>query len=471
MIATIQPDVLNIRPQPRQEEFLSSPADIVIYGGAAFGGKTFSLLIEPLRHINNPDFGAVIFRRTIPEITREGGLWDEAGNIYPLLNARPNSNEHIYRFPSGAKISFAHMQYENDKYSWKSAQIALIEWDQLETFTESQFFYMLSRNRSMSGIRPYMRATCNPEPGWLANLLQWWIDEDGYAIPERSGVIRWFVRENDTIYWANSAQDLNNDHSSSIPKSLTFILSTIYDNKIGMAHDPGYLSNLQALPYIERERLLGDAERGGNWKIKPEAGKIFNRAWFEIVPAVPAGGHELRFYDLAASKKKQKSDDPDFTASIKGKIVEGVTYILHMTNERIGPAETDMEMKNRASQDGKAVSIRFEKEGGASGERDAQHIVKNLAGYDIIGIRPQGDKIARAQPLAAQAFAGNVKLLAGDWNEEFLTHMHGQPDLPHDDIMDAASGMYNSLVNLPLDWGGMKNLGKVKKYKSRWTEE
>jgi len=62
----------DIRPQPRQETFLSSPADIAIFGGSAGGGKTWALLLEPLRHINNKDFGAVIFRRTIPEITHEG---------------------------------------------------------------------------------------------------------------------------------------------------------------------------------------------------------------------------------------------------------------------------------------------------------------------------------------------------------------------------------------------------------------
>lgn len=280
MIANIQleqePEVIDIRPQPRQETFLSTPADIAIFGGAAFGGKTFSLIIEPLRHINNKNFGAVIFRRTIPEITREGGLWDEAGKIYPLFDARSNSNDHVYKFPSGAKVSFAHMQYEDDKNSWKSSQIPLIEFDQLEMFTKEQFFYMLSRNRSTSGIRPYVRASCNPQPGWLADFLSWWISQDGFAIPDRSGVVRWMVQENDVIYWADSAEKLAGEHPNSTPKSVTFILSTIYDNKIGMTKDPGYLANLQALSYVERMRLLGDKERGGNWKVKTGGGMIFD---------------------------------------------------------------------------------------------------------------------------------------------------------------------------------------------------
>jgi len=441
-------EVIDIRLQPRQETFAASPADIAIFGGAAGGGKTYALLIEPLRHIDNPGFGAVIFRRTIPEITHEGGLWDEAKKIYPLLDATSNENEKQFRFPMGSKVTFSHMQREDDKESWKSSQIPLIIFDQLEMFSETQFFYMLSRNRSMSGVAPYVRASCNPEPGWLADLLSWWIGEDGYAIADRSGVIRWMIRENDKTYWSDDPDELQAQHPNSTPKSVTFILSTVYDNKILLEKDPGYLANLQALSLIDRERLLGDSLRGGNWKIKPSAGKIFNRAWFEIVEAVPGGGRIMRAWDLAATSKeiagKSKTDDPDYTASVKGTLMDGVLYILDVTNEQMSPARTDTHMKNIAKQDqptGIHVAIRFEQEGGASGPRDAAHIIKMMAGYDIRGIPPQGDKITRAKPLAAQALAGNVKLLKADWNEEFLVHMHGLPDLPHDDICLVAGTM------------------------------
>lgn len=450
MIATapVKPTVIEIRPQPRQEQFLACTADIAIFGGGAFGGKTYSLLMEPLRNIGNKDFGAVILRRTMSEITKEGGLWDEAGDMYSLFGAVPNSADHYYKFSSGAKVSFAHMQHEKDKYTWKSAQIPLIIFDQLETFTGSQFFYMVSRNRSTCGVPPYLRASANPEPGWLAGFLDWWIDEEGWAIPERSGVIRWMVREHDVTYWADDKESLQAEHPTSTPLSVTFILSTIYDNQIGMEKDPNYLSKLQAQDYIERQRLLGEGKRGGNWKVKPAAGKLFNKAWFEIVDAVPAGGHEVRFWDLAATAKEQKQGDPDSTASCKGKMVNKITYILDATNDQIDPAQTDTQMKNTAVQDGKRTAIRFEQEGGASGKRDTHHIVTMLNGYDVRGIPPQGDKIVRAKPLAAQALAGNVKLLRGPWNERWLKSMHAQDGSGkiHDDDMDAASGMYNELI-------------------------
>lgn len=118
---------IDIRPQPKQEIFLSSPADIVIYGGAAGGGKTYALLLEPLRNINNKDFGAVIFRRSITEITKEGGLWDEAQKLYPLLGGKGNANEKQFNFPKGARVTFGHLQYDDTVNDWKSAQIPLLD--------------------------------------------------------------------------------------------------------------------------------------------------------------------------------------------------------------------------------------------------------------------------------------------------------------------------------------------------------
>lgn len=65
-----------IKPQlAPQEKFLSTPADICIYGGAAGGGKTYGLLMEAMRHKNNGDYGAVIFRRNYTQVTAQGGLW------------------------------------------------------------------------------------------------------------------------------------------------------------------------------------------------------------------------------------------------------------------------------------------------------------------------------------------------------------------------------------------------------------
>ena len=104
-----------IRPQSGpQEAFLASPADIAIYGGAAGGGKSWAILAECTRHLNNPTFGAQIFRRTTGQIFNEGGLWDEAGPLFRPLGGKSSkaTGRGIWSFPSGAKVTFSHLQHD-----------------------------------------------------------------------------------------------------------------------------------------------------------------------------------------------------------------------------------------------------------------------------------------------------------------------------------------------------------------------
>ena len=144
----------------RQTEFLRSLADICIYGGAAGGGKTVGLILEPLRYATRvANFTAVFFRRSTPQITNPGGLWDESQNFYPRLGGMPHVGLREWRWPRGGRIKFSHLQFDSTVYDWQGAQIALICFDELTHFTAHQFFYMVSRNRSTCGVQPYIRAT------------------------------------------------------------------------------------------------------------------------------------------------------------------------------------------------------------------------------------------------------------------------------------------------------------------------
>lgn len=449
-VATIE-----LAPQPGpQTAFLSSPADIVFYGGAAGGGKSFGLLLEATRHMFTvPGYGAVIFRRTSPQIRNEGGLWDESINMF---TGRGSPREHTLDWtfpPYNNSLTFAHMQYEGNRTDWQGAQIAYMGWDELPHFTRKQFFYMLSRSRSTSGVKPYIRATYNPVPpddetgGWTHEFVGWYLDPDGYPDLSKSGVVRWFANVNDELIWDNDKEALTGrlsdmGHDGIEPKSFTVIFASVYDNKILLDKDPGYLANLHALDHIDQERLLH-----ANHFIKPAAGKVYNKAWFEVVDALPAGnGVTVRFWDLAATVKKQKKNDPDFTASCKMLQLGNVYYILDITAEQISPADTNLHINNLASQDGKHVEVVWEEEGGASGKRDSYHLATMLDGYGASGERPRGDKLARGKGFGAQAKIGNVKLLRGAWNDRFLNHMHAIPDGAHDDIHDATVGAYNKLA-------------------------
>lgn len=274
------PEVRTIKPQDGyQLQVLSSSADIAIGGGAAGVGKTFSLLLESIRNINTKNFGAVIFRRTSPQIRAEGGLWDASTKLYSLLSgAKPKESVLEWQFPNNVKIKFSHLEYEKNVYDWQGSEIPLIGFDELTHFTKKMFFYMLTRNRSTCGVRPYIRATCNPDPdSWVADLIEWWIGEDGYPIPERQGVIRYFMVDKNNYIWGDTKQEVieKGQHvlkdileNSGIDaeyfvKSITFIGGSIYDNKELLSVDPAYLGNLNAQDEDTKNQLLK-----GNWKIK-----------------------------------------------------------------------------------------------------------------------------------------------------------------------------------------------------------
>ena len=283
---------ITISPQPRQELFLKTPADIAIFGGAAGGGKSYSLLLDPIRYSTVPGFNSVIFRELNGDIVNPGGLWDSSEEIYPYTNALATQGNLTWKWESGAKVKFNHFQHPKYKKSWQGTQICMIGFDELTHFSQDIFFYMMSRNRSMCGVRPYMRATCNPDPdSWVKEFIQWWIDPStGYAIPERDGVIRWFVRSGDDIIWKRNREDFPLAKQRRLAKSLTFICSKLEDNPILMERDPQYEANLEMLPKHQREAL-----RHGNWNIRLAAGMYFKREWCPMIDVVPAGGARVRY--------------------------------------------------------------------------------------------------------------------------------------------------------------------------------
>ncbi len=418
-------------------------------------------------------------------ITNEGGLWDEANKMYPLLDAVPKDTDHSWTFPSGSVVSFAHLQHEKNVLDWQGSQICFLGFDELTHFTEKQFFYMLSRNRSVCGVKPYVRATTNPDAeSWVAEFIAWWIDQKeflpngsrnpryGLPIPERSGKLRWFIRVGSELKWGDSPGDLQpyfETIKNSLPvdiqetarpedfiKSVTFIASNVYDNKKLLQANPQYLANLLALPLVERERLLG-----GNWKVKASAGKVFNREWFEVVEGLPKIDLVCSYWDFAATEKEIKGtkvdgkNDPDFTARtlIGYSKAEKKWYILDVLAVQQNPASVEKLFFQTCKLDrdiakvlGARFLVRWEIEPGSASKRESYRLVSALPGYDAKGKNFKGDKLTRARSLAVQAEVGNVKLKKGSWNGEFLSHMHGQPDLPHDDIMDSAAGAFNSTV-------------------------
>ncbi len=780
---------LGLRPQPGpQEAFLRSEADIAIYGGAAGGGKSFGLLLAPLQWSHVPGFGAVIFRRTTTQVRAEGGLWDESQEMYSHLNGTPREQQLEWRFPSGAAVSFAHMEWERNRYDWQGSQICLIGFDELTHFcvdpetdvltetgwkrigevtvgervasyspdrnieycavtdtyashysgpmisvaqvhginalmtpnhkvvvnvannrgkvgkakygtwklqradslktcsiprtgvwegeevdtiylpvptgrghgpnsnsaaeikaddwlqflgwylsegcsfqmntrtgspvisirqtaddgkdkirelldklpwryreekdgqfrifsrqlfdivnplgntytkrvprwifslsprqislflesfidgdgyrtctggvqiglanegliddlqelcflcgrvatkgfcvtrtgfdvwtlsisnpkrthcfvkasqwervdydgmihcitvegngtflarrngryhwtgnSRKQFSYMFSRNRSTCGVRPRIMATTNPDAdSWVAEFIAWWIDQEtGFPIPERAGVLRWFVQIGDDLVWSDSAEDLKERYPDSLPMSVTFIPAKLDDNPALTQKDPGYRGKLMALDRVERERLLD-----GNWKIRPVAGMYFRREWFEIVDQAPTIDLAVRYWDFAGSKPTPRNKDPDWTVGLLLGYKPPMFYVLDVARMQDSPGVVEQSFIHTAELDGRTVPIFVEQEPGSSSLYLINSLVDKLPGHIVTGIPSTGSKQTRAKPVSSAAEHGKVALVRGEWNRAFLAELEYFPDGAHDDQVDALSGAHAALVEL-----------------------
>jgi predicted phage terminase large subunit-like protein len=448
-----------IRPQRGpQERFSASPADIVIYGGSAGGGKSWALLFEAARHVRTPRYSAVIFRRTSPEITALNGLWDESTDLYPVFGGRSRESDHEWRFPTAkgglpSKIAFRHMQYENDKLKHHGAQYSFIGFDELTTFTETQFWYLFSRNRSLCGVRPVIRCSTNPDPNsWVRKLIDWWIDEEGDPVPERDGVLRYFLRDGNDLVWGDSPEEVIEQapgRDLEDVKSLTFIRSQLEDNQILMEKDPGYRATLRSLPKVERTRLLG-----GNWNIVAEAGDYFSKLWFEVVAEAPKKLKKVvRAWDLAATKPSKKNPNPDWTVAVKmGVDDHGIVWILDILRIREAPLGNKLARRRIAQQDGIGVHQIYWQDPGQAGKDQIANIKTELLGFYVESVVARKDKVTYALPASSAAEAGNIKVVAGPNVDAYLSTLEafGGKDV-HDDDVDATSLGFMKLVRSKLE--------------------
>jgi predicted phage terminase large subunit-like protein len=404
--------------------------------------KSWALLLDALRYAALepvPDFGAVIFRRTSPQITAQGGLWDESGRLYSLAGGKPNQTRLEWSWPQHrTRIRFSHMQYESDMFGWQGSQIPLIGFDELTHFTQEQFFYMLSRNRSMCGIKPRIRATTNPDAeSWAKVFLAPWVD-DTYPDPAASGEMRYFVRERGNLVWYRRRADIPETQRRDA-KSVTFIAASIYDNPQLLQANPEYLANLKALPLVERERLLE-----GNWNIRP-SGNLFKRHWFRIIDVPPAHLPAVRYWDLAGTEKTTRND-PDWTVAVKmGKHASGY-MVLDVIRVRDTPKAVKDLILQTALLDGEDCPIWIEQEGGSAGKYVASDLTAALDGFEVHTQKPTTNKEFRARPFSSQCEAGNVAVVRGHWNDAYLNTLCAFPNpAVHDDDVDASSGAYTVL--------------------------
>lgn len=192
------------------------------------------------------------------------------------------------------------------------------------------------------------------------------------------------------------------------------------------------------------EKTMGSYASAGQLQQRPapREGGMFKKSWFNVVRAVPAGTKFVRGWDLAATEGAG-----DWTAGVKiGQQENGRFIIVNVTRDRLSPSGVEKLLVNTASQDGYNCKISIPQDPGQAGKAQTSYHVQKLAGYQVKFSVETGDKATRAGPLAAQAEAGNVDVLEGEWNDPFFDELTVFPNGSNDDQVDGASRAFNELV-------------------------
>ena len=378
-----------------------------MYGGAAGGGKSDALLMAALQYVGVPGYSAIIFRRTYSDLSLPGAIMERAHEwlIEHVQSGeiKWNDNKKTFTFPSGATLTFGYMEHEKHKYRYQGAEFQFVGFDELTQFPESQYRYLFSRLRRLEGARVPIRMRSATNPGGVGHE---WVKQ------------RFLIEGQE--------------------KGRVFVPASVEDNPY--LDQEEYVQSLQELdPFTRRQLLTGD------WDAVPD-GEKFKRSWFEIVDQVPQECRRVRYWDLAATEPKG-GDDPDWTVGARVAEKDGVYYIEDIRRTRSTPRGVEELILRTAEADGREVDIWMEQEPGSSGVNTIDHYSRRvLRGYPFRGHKTTGSKEVRANPVSSAAEAGNVKLVRGQWINDFIDEAVAFPNGSHDDQVDAVSGAVEILA-------------------------
>lgn len=447
-MSEVEPEI--IAPQKgKQELAINIDADIIFLAGSAGSAKSYTLLMRMLRYIEDPHFDAIYFRRTGPQIKGQGGLWDNASDLYRKFGAVCLDSKTEATFPSGAKAKFMHMELEKNKLDHQGLQYSAIFFDELTHFTETQFTYLLSRLRSKAKTSSFVMASMNPDAdSWCLKWVMPFLDERGYISEDMNGKIIYFVTIDGQPVFANTREELEKKFPHIVfiknprtgeevyvpPKSFTVIGSTIFDNPILIQQNPNYLSELQALPEIERARLLH-----GNWFARPEGSGYFFRGWLNKLDRIP-DGVAVRAWDKAGAEPSEKERFPDFTASIKMiKSKDGFYTIvgdfhpengedsLYKGKFRKRPGARDIIIEKQSDWDGKNCTVVLPVDPGAAGKTEYQESAKKLISKGFT-VRPDPmptnkSKVSKFSPFSSACENGLVNIVESSFPDKQTLEM------------------------------------------------
>jgi len=223
-----------------QTEFLAASEREVFYGGARGGGKSYAMLVDPLRYCDKQKHRALLIRRTMPELR---DLINHSQQLYPKAypGAKWREQEKEWKFPSGARIEFGYAENLTDALRYQGQSYTWIGIDELPQYpTQDIYNFLRSSLRSVDPDIPvFMRATGNP-----GNVGSQWVKEV-FVDPAEP----------------NTKFDIDIKTPTGVKKiSRRFIPAKLQDNPYLMQTDD-YYAMLASLPEVQRKQFLD-----GNWE-------------------------------------------------------------------------------------------------------------------------------------------------------------------------------------------------------------
>ena len=377
-----------------QTDFLAADEKDVLYGGAAGGGKSYAMIIDPLRYCHKKAHRALILRRSMPEL-RE--MIDKSRELYPLAfpGAKFREVEKLWNFPSGAKVEFGFLERDADVYRYQGQAYSWIGFDEITHLpTEFSWNYLASRLRTTDPeIKTYLRCTANP--GGVGS------------------------------HWVKNRYILPAEHNSSFlgKDGLTrkFIPAKLADNPY-LAEDGVYEQMLKSLPPTQRQQLLE-----GNWDVAEGA------AFTEFEPLV----HVITPFELPLHWERVKGIDYGYASEsccLWGimDINDGTLIIYRelykkgLTGEELGSIITDMELEDPYSVSGVLDTAAWARTG-TTGPTVGESLVR------------QGHKL---RPADKNRIQGKIQI------HEFLkVQENGRPKLQ---IFNTCPNLIRELQSIPL---------------------
>jgi predicted phage terminase large subunit-like protein len=371
-----------------------------------------------LQYVDNPNYAAILFRRTYADLALPGALMDRAAEWLMPTAAKWNEQTKTWKFPSGATVSFGYLETDKHKYRYQGSEFQGIFFDELTQFTEAQFRYLFSRLRRAQGVDIPLRMRSASNPGGEGHE---WVYERYVVANKKPGRI--------------------------------FIPAALGDNP--HIDQREYIKSLSELDDITRQQLLE-----GLWITDPQ-GKPFKRDWwrgqnrFHLDDRGTQNKVIARYlsFDTALTDK----DDSAYTACIVGELTPDYRLLIRWCwrDKLIFPDLIDFitQTAKEFNVDEKLKCVLIEdKASGISAYQTLTQSTKSWLAHMIVPFTPIGDKTQRAQQAAVWCKRGCVQLPHPNedvgWLYDFESELFSFPDSTFKDQVDTFDQLVIYLENI-----------------------